>query len=599
MVSRWQHAGAMRPARILTIHAILFGILIAAPNLFAQTNGAGKCPGGRISSIEIRRHPVFDDSAGAMLSKFYDAANWLHVETRERVIRRELLFREGDCYEPLKLSESARLLREFSFLKRVDVETSPRANSTVDVTVDTHDDWSLQLEPRIEMGSGLGFGGFSLAERNVGGTGRSVELFFIDRTGRNEMGARYYDPQFLATRWNLDLAAARTEPGLTVRQVVGYPFVGLVGRWAAFQYGLFGERWFRYIPGDLAERRELILPLRQNSLQAGGAIRLAGEPRGKATKLGTYGLTLSYEKLEYDSPFYQDSLVENEVGISEEEADSRLSSLLLQRETLRWNFVAGVRGLEFVKRRGLSTLRAEEDIPIGASGDLVLGFAPGLFGTSDKHFLVGLAAYGGAKVTGGWLSLVRASFEGRRDYEARDWRDMFGALQWSNFWLLGPRHTVELTGRWSAGWDVTVPFQLTLGGPTGVRGYDSHRFPGGARAVVSLEDRTHLWSAGRLFDMGTTVFLDVGQMWSNEAIFATDSDLRASLGVGLRVATPTGTRLTYQLDIAMPIDGGARLSDLTITFRTLHGLRLFDRAVDRELARSRDIALRSAAEHFK
>jgi hypothetical protein len=578
--------------------ATLVALLVRAPDLAAQ--GWARCENGRIARIAIETRPVFEDSAGVVVSKLYAAANWLHIETHERVIRRELLFRPGDCYDPLRISESERLLREFTFLQSASVEATQRRDGDWDVAVVTRDDWSLRLEPRFQFDGGLDVTGIGLAERNLWGTGRAIELLWVDRSGRDEVGAAYFDPRFLGTRWNLWLSGARTEPGWLLRGTVAYPFLGLVGRAAAFEDALYGERWFRYIVGDAESRSELILPYRQRALQVGGALRLLAAPRGEATKLGTYGLTFSYEQLSYGTSFFQDGLEPNGSALSEAEADSLLALTLRERESVRLNLVVGVRGLEFVQRTGLSTLCGKEDIALGVAADFVLGLAARAFGSADSHVLAALDLYGGSRVRGDWFTLLRANVEARRDYVARWWRDVFAQFQWTNYWGLGRRHSVLLTAQGVGGWRATIPFQLTLGAPWGLAGFAAHRYPGGARVVLRLEDRYLLGSLGRLFDLGTALFVDAGRMWTNdEALFGVNSGIRGSIGASLRLATPAGARSTYRLDIAAPIDVRTALDDIVISLRIERVLRLERDPIDGQLNRSRDFALTSATANLK
>lgn len=559
----------------------------------------GGCPDGRVASIRVHPKRVFSDSVPALLSPFYAAANWLHVETRESVIRRELLLKEGSCFDRLRLEESERLLRDFAFLQSANVQATSRPDGDYDITVETKDDWSLRLEPRFELGAGPAITGLGLAERNLAGSGRQLYLRYVDLPGRDEVGARFYDPQLFGTRWNLALDAVRTESGWFLRETLAYPMVALVGRWAAFEDVLYGERWFRYVLGDGEERNELILPMRQEAAQVGAALRFIGPPQGRATKLTTYGLTVSYERLTYGTGFFRDSASSAASPISEKLAADFASLLLRPRETVRLNLVVGIRGLDFIQRRGLITLRATEDLGIGASADLVLGLANSAFGSADSHFLVGVDLYGGARVAGKWYSLLSANAEGRRDYEAREWGDIFAAVQWTNLFQIRPGHTVVLEGRWSAGWESTFPFQLTLGGPWGLSGFAPHRYPGGARAVARLENRQYLTSISKLVDFGTVAFVDAGEMWSNAVPFGLDSGFRASAGAGLLIAAPAGTRLTYRLQMAAPIDRSTGWDDLVFSLRIQRVLRLESQPLDLQLRRSRDIALRTGVRHLK
>ena len=587
---------ALRVLRSLAFVAGLLTLLVAVADLPAQEDGS--CRSGRVASIRIKPAPVFEENHGAgALSKVYAVGNWLHIETRESVIRRELLFEEGDCLEWLRLSESERLLRDLPFIESAKVEARRRRDGDYDVTVATRDEWSLRLEPRFQFGGGFAVSGITLSERNIGGRGSSVELLYIDRRGKDDVGIIYRDPQFAATRWDLFASSVRTAPGWTVDFSLAHPFLGLVGNFAAFQNALYSDRWFRYVVGDSEDVTELVLPIQEKAAQVGAAFRLLSTPRGRSTKAGTYGASVSYEFEDYAAGFFLDSAAAPSIA---GQAAADLASLSLRpRETLRVNLLVGVRGLEYQQRRGLNTVRGLEDIAIGATADLALGLALRGLGIDDGHVLAALDLYGGSRVLGEWFSTVRATLEARRDYREHRWRDMLVAVQWTHYWMNNPRNTIELTARFSGGWDMTVPFQLTLGGPWGLAGYAPNRFPGGARASLRLEDRYRAASLGRLFDLGTVLFADVGRMWANDALFGTDSGLRASAGAGFRLATPTGSRTTYRLEFAFPIESRVTWAAVVLSFRIDRAFRLEERPVDVQLGRSRDTAIRAAGLHLQ
>jgi hypothetical protein len=560
-----------------------------------------RCDEGRIASITVVRRPVFDSNNNGTLSKVYSAANWLHVETRERVIRRELLFEVGDCADRLRFSESERLLRDFRFIESASVEARRRPDGDVDVEVVTHDDWTLRVEPRFNLGGGFSISGLGFTERNIAGRGSSIELLYFDRSGHDDVGASYFDPQLSGSRLDLVLSGVRTGPGWTVDFSLAYPFLGLVGRWAAFQQSFYSERWFRYVAtdSDQGDTPEYIQPLTQRLFEIGGAGRKAAGRRAYSVSQATVGLTVSYEDLRYREGFYRDSVAAADLDVLGGAADSLLPSQLRERESLRLNLVLGFGGLRYIQRRGVSTLGGEEDVAIGGTADVTLGLAGKVFGTSDSHLLIGLDLYSGVRVRGNWFSLLRFDGEARQDHEARRWRDVFAAVEWTNFWLLGSRNVSQISARFSGGWETTVPFQLTLGGPWGLVGYAPDRFPGGARLAVSLENRHRLTTIGRLFDLGSTVFIDMGRMWANDAAFGASSGLRASAGLGLRVASPTGSRTTYRLQAAMPIERGVDARAIVFTLQIDRLLRLERGPTDVQLGRSRDLAVRSAGFHLR
>jgi hypothetical protein len=94
-------------------------------------------------------------------------------------------------------------------------------------------------------------------------------------------------------------------------------------------------------------------------------------------------------------------------------------------------------------------------------------------------------------------------------------------------------------------------------------------------------------------------FAELGEMWAKEALSGVDSGLRASAGFGLRLATPAGSRTSYRLQAAMPVQAGVRWDDVIFSFRIDTAVRLEERPVDVQLGRSRDLAFRSAAPHVR
>ena len=583
--------------RAFVFAALMLGVSLS-PRLASDANAqdAEVCPGGRVASIEVERHPVFDDSAAAFMGPFVDIANFLHVETREGFIRRELLFKEGDCIDPLRMSESERLLRGYSFIQTVNIETTRRADGEVDVHVTTRDDWSLRLEPRVDLGSAVGFFGIVLAERSLFGTGRAIELAYISRDVSNDLGGGFFDPQLFGSRWNLSFSAFNSEPGWAARGIVSYPFLGLVGRKAAFGDAIYVDRWFRFFVGDHEDPIDVLQPFSRRAGQGGAGLRV-----GKViqeSKISSYGLSLSYDNLDYGIGFFDNPEDSIRAGLTEEEASMGTTATLVPQEILRLNFLVGLRRLDYVKRRRFTTLQGEEDIALGAAADVVVGLAAREFGSVDSHIFGALDLYAGVKPVSEWFSMLRGILEGRRNYADDRWENIFAAAQWTNIWLLGSQ-TIELTGRFGAGWQTTVPFQLTLGGQHLIEGYTINRFPGGMRAAVRLEDRSNWFRLGSVIDVGTVVFVDAGRMWSNGAAFGTDSGFRSSIGAGLRLAVPPGTRQTYRLDFGFPIDSGFSFSNLVISFSTRSPLRLDVRNIQPQLQRSRDVGLTTTLRHLK
>lgn len=131
-----------------------------------------------IGTIFIRRLDVFGQTVYDTLRQARSwgerAANNLHANTREGIIRRQfLLFKEGDLVDPNVLKDNERLFRTTPIFHDARILVQPRPNSRmfVDVYVITQDVWSLL--------PGGGFGGFNnfsvaLEQRNFRGVAHQL-----------------------------------------------------------------------------------------------------------------------------------------------------------------------------------------------------------------------------------------------------------------------------------------------------------------------------------------------------------------------------------------------------------------------------------------
>src|SRR5690606_27585014 len=149
-----------------------------------------------------------------------------------------------------------------------------------------------------------------------------------------------------------------------------------------------------------------------------------------------------------------------------------------------------------------------------------------------------------------------------------EWNDVLAEIDAWAYLRRAPDSRHTLVGKVSGvgGWSARTPFQLTLGRDTGLRGYDRHVDPGSIRVVGSLEHRAHLAGPfAELFDLGTVAFADVGKIWPGDVPFGTESPIRTSVGGGLRIAFPPGSKQTLRVDVGFPLGGGSRFSDAAIS----------------------------------
>jgi hypothetical protein len=548
---------------------LAFALVAVVPRLEAQVPPADDCPGGRIAYVFLDNNSIFDVSDPDLDARFrwaYRTANSLHVRTRKWVIRQELLFRVGDCYDPFLLAESERLLRAYPFLAQVDVYGVPQADGTHHVIVDTHDDWSTRLDVRIRVDNGLQLEGVRLSELNLFGTGQTLGLFFHEREVTRDYGLTYWTPQLGRTRLDVLAAGGRTRAGNFLREQVVYPFVGEVGRWSFGEAFSRNEQFFNYIlRDDPAERSpHVLLPLREKTFDV-SVLRRFGE-RGRALLLGA---GLSTHQLEFPGRV----LIAPEGRFDvRSPADSATAAPVLgqrlARDALRLQLLLGAHDVRWIVRQRLDGLRGDEDVRLGADAGLLVGRSIPTFGDDDVS--LGAQLYGAAEAGRGLIA-GRVRADARRVPRAAPatpaWQDLF--LESALFAYLRPppggSHTLLLRADAAAAWRTRTPYQITLGGERGVRGYDLERFPGGRRLLLTLEDRILFgWPVPDVLDAGAVLFTDAGRVWAGDAPWGISSDWRASAGLGLRLAFPAGSRTPFRIDIAWPLERGTRPGDVQV-----------------------------------
>jgi len=160
------------------------GALIAAgaPSATSAQMARGNVPAPpAIAGVAIERQSVFD---AAETTRWYARlANRLHVTTRQHVVERELLFRQGEPLDSARLAETERNLRALRIFRTVSVG-SLAGDSGADVRVVTRDAWTTKLSVKVGVTGDQYTLGASATESNLFGAGSSsASPTAVTRTG--------------------------------------------------------------------------------------------------------------------------------------------------------------------------------------------------------------------------------------------------------------------------------------------------------------------------------------------------------------------------------------------------------------------------------
>ncbi len=580
---------AVSPTNTLTLLALL--------GTTSATALAGQvCPDGEVSAVLVTPHSIFDEDTSAGGGTFgwvLNVANGIHADTNEDFLRGELLLEVGDCYDPFLVGESERLIRQLGFISRVDVSDERQPDGSVHVLLETWDRWTLQVDPRIRLEEGFEFLGIDIRERNLLGRGMTVGAFYREDRERLAIGGNFATTRLLGTRWDGRLQASRTRNGSSLQQALAYPFVGEVGRYSAIQSYVRQENLFSYTLAAGGTFSHVVQPWGQRSIE----VTVAGR-RGRPGRLSILGVGLSRD--EWDYPTFADGaeVVRDRDFGNAEPAPPFITAILAPQlrdySTTRLNVILAQRNLSFQQFDRLDFLRGVQDVPVGGEVALILGRSLPFLGSSrtteDSDFFGRVRAFVG--LTSGGLVLASAiSVEGRQIFggAANGWKDVLGEFNVYAYWrpTETSRHTLLSRVSGTGGWSATGPFQLTLGGSTGLRGYSVDGLPGGRRLIGTLEDRINFGSPrDGLVDLGMTAFVDVGSIWAGGVPFGADSGSLATAGAGLRVGFPGGTRGLTRIDLAFPLNGPDAFANPTFRISS-ELLGLWRGVEDRQLRRSR------------
>jgi hypothetical protein len=165
--------------------------------------------GKTINSIEIIKMDVFgtniNNPAQISSNKTNNLLNKTHFKTLDRIIRKNILFSEGDTLSPLTLSDNERILRELPYIDDARIMVVPVSDNEVKVLVLTKDVYSLGAQYNY---GGLDQGVFSAFEKNILGTGHEFGIkipFDSHKSDSPGIGANYTINNLLKSFINIDL----------------------------------------------------------------------------------------------------------------------------------------------------------------------------------------------------------------------------------------------------------------------------------------------------------------------------------------------------------------------------------------------------------
>jgi len=532
---------------LLITVAIVYATLacvIPAKSLGNSENGDAivKITDKVIRQVIIQNNDIFDLNDERENGAFYRLGNTLHTTTREKVIRTQLLFKEGDTFSPRIINESERILRANRYLKDASILVE-QSDNFVDITVSTTDTWST----KPKLGFSLG-GGSSRGE-----IGLQVGLTYKSNPDRTSTGLKILDRHFLNSHYLLDLQHADTSDGFIQNATLRRPFYKLDSR---FSTGISFSNEKRNDTLFFLEKK--YFSFESHKIMYDGFI---GWSRGlKDNEVVRSYIGIRQESSEFQHPNTSFDFISDEV------ATFVATSSLLPKNSKSIFPYYRIEYLQdkYKKTKNYQSIEVTEDRYTGLAAGLSVGYASETFGSSDDHWKVDGYVEQYLEILDN--SSLELSANISFDYYDSDIVDLrstyalkFYHTQSQFFKLYADLVVVDSK-------DLAGGMQIFLDSDSGLRGYPLRYLSGAQTQKITLEQR--LFSSlnpFRIINLGGAIFMDIGHISGGEGFEQDKSGTYRNLGFGLRLANNrSSVSDIIHLDIAFPLDDDENSFQITL-----------------------------------
>jgi len=473
----------------------------------------------RIGTITIRTAPLFDP-AEASRGGFYRRANLIAVATPEKLLRKLLLFREGDPYDPARLAETERSLRALGFLKSASVTAGEPHNGVVDITVATQDALTTDINADFSNDGGRSLYDVQVTQRDILGSGSDVGVDVANGRERRVNSVQVFDPVIFGHYWNASGLLAKNSDGNEERLSIDRP---LMSHATHFTADVLADHLLQnartYAEGRIGsefrqQHREVAL--------AGGVAIGSTELRNTRIIAGIDFISDDFGVIRAIAPYDRNFKF---VQVGFDRTDFRFLKLDHVDFGLReQDFNIGTHLAVSVARTAQNVWRLRADQSIGhAFGSRSLAIARVSATTRAR------STNRNAIVSGDNLVIVR--------------------------WGIARPMTFVSRLRVDFGSDLDRDVQFFADGQNGLRAYPNYAFEGNRRLLFNMEQRVFLGhELLQVVEPGAAIFFDTGRI---------RGPMRTDFGAGLRLAIS-------RLDNAIVrVDVGYALNDSPISKRGL------------------------------
>ncbi len=479
-----------------------------------------------VGDIQIVANDVFNTNLNSENLTIHRLANQLHIQSKPELIKAQLLFDKGDAFDIEQLNETERNLRDNAYLRSASITPIQVCDGMVDIKVETNDNWTLIPSMRFTRAGGENEFAFSVAELNLFGLGKSLNLELDYTNDRDQRVLQYFDPLLFGTRTQLTAQLQDNTDGEVQAIDVELPF-----------YALNSQRSWRVSAGNIEYLQKLYTDgfvSNQLAVDREYASVEAGFSRGKinnTVRRWVVGWQYDKRKLAATALFPDSSPVPERVF-----SYPYVEATLLKPE--------------FIKKSNLQVMESVEDVAIGPELRARIGYAAKSFGSSDDSFVFDIEFSQGWQPNPKQLGLLSVELNGFYDTDGALNNTLKTNAKW--FYFQSPKSSVYAQANLISGENLFENRQIVIGGETGLRGYPLRYQSGDNRARFTVEQRYFFdWYPLRLVKVGAAAFAEIGSAWSDDE----SPDWLRDVGMGLRlVSTRQANAPVTHIDFAVPLD---------------------------------------------
>ena len=464
--------------------------------------------------------------------------NKMHISTRESVIKKQLLYKEGDILDKDIIEESERNLRKFRifFVEETKIIKVKNQNK-VDIIVEVQDVWSIYFDIKADAAGGVFTYNFKLGDRNFLGRNNSLEVNLERNSFLNIWRQMFYEPMVFGSRFtffggfNLSYMhdGKKVGEGLDFRLI--YPFFSRKSEWGFIFETKYSDNFTYDNIGSQFKQYEVVVGSITNSFPK------RYNKEFYSTTIGiirSYGYKIkNYYAFKFKHEYKNHSLYDD---IPAEFRDDFVRYVLPENSD-RKLFLLGfsMNNYKYIKKRSVYNKKRIIDYALGLYISGFMGISKKWWDSyQDFYYLEMEASYSFSFLDDHIFKIGSAFssdlfFPGLRNAELSFY-----------FWYIIrnlPIGQIYIKAEATLGQDLEIDKKYELGGGNGLRGYQTNKFEGDRRIFFNAEYHFARINIDML-RIGFVIFFDLGSAWYNKDRSIMDASFYPSVGIGFRFSLP-------------------------------------------------------------